>query len=92
MDSERVKSGGVITVPEIPTMAEAYGWCGITPIQYMDFTPGELDMMIQVTKIKAGVEAPVQGQKEQQDDDTMEKIVSGFLHPVINACQGGLNG
>lgn len=91
MDSERVKSGGVITVPGIPTMAEAYGWCGITPIQYMEFTPAELDMMIQVSRIKAGIsDTPKQGQKEQQDDDTMEKIVSGFLHPVINACQGGL--
>ena len=90
MDTRIKSSGGVILVLSVPTMVEAYGWTGITPVQYMDHTPAEIDMMIQVTKIKAGVsEPPAPGQIEHQDDETMETVVSAFLHPVINACHGG---
>ena len=39
-------------------MAEVYGWTSIPPDQYLTYTPAELDMMVQVQKIKAGVEEP----------------------------------
>lgn len=47
-------------MPEIPTMAEAYSWCGITPAEYLDYTPAELEMMLTVQKYKAGYEGPRQ--------------------------------
>ena len=43
---------------QIPTMAESYGWCGITPLEYLNYTPAELEFMIKIKKIQAGYEEP----------------------------------
>jgi len=75
-----------ITVP-------AYQLCGIPPFQVGEIPPSEMALMLFVKIPPEEIEKMIQQwQKEPMDDETMFTVVSTFLHPVLNAIGGPLNG
>lgn len=68
----------------MPTAVEMYGWCGITPIQYQEYTPAELELMLKVQKIKMGAEdAP----REPMTNPEMQSVCN-----VITEAMGAQHG
>lgn len=69
-------------------MVDAYAYCNITPDHYWHHTPAELDLMVRIGKIRAGIQEPQPS--KQQSDEEMEAAVKTFVHPTLCAIQGVL--
>ena len=68
----------------------AYQFCSVPPYLVGEITPAELLIMLDCRIPSEQPDKTGQRQRELMDDDTMEKVVSGFLHPVLSTIGGPL--